>query len=138
MLTGARDFEMDADIGASDPTITGGSNDVCNESYCAGFKYIICYGPIPSERVFQNPTISARYNGSIREFRLDECYTWDTGCGQKAADAYCYEETKYAKAFYWVLDASPSLDKTVTIGIYEICDPSTGWKCYGFQMIICK
>jgi hypothetical protein len=138
LYTGARDFEADPNIGASDPTMVSSNNQVCNENHCTGFKYIICYGPIPSERVFPNPKISARSNGVLREFRLDECYNWDTGCGKQAADAYCYEETKYSKASYWAFDAEPSRVETLTIGTYEICDPADGWECYGFQMIVCQ
>jgi hypothetical protein len=140
ILTGAREFEIDPNIGASGPTVVSGTNpnQVCSQSYCAGFKYIICYGPIPNAMVFQNPSISATYNGSLQTFRLDECYTWDTGCGKKAADTYCYDETKYTKSSYYVLDAAPSNYDTLTIGTNEICDPADGWTCYGFQMIVCK
>jgi hypothetical protein len=138
IYTGARDFEQDPNIGASQPTMVSGTNQVCNQDYCNGFKYIICYGPIPSDRVFANPTISGKTDGVLHEYRLDECYNWDTGCGKRAADAYCYEETAYTNAFYWALDAEPSDAETLTIGTYEVCDPTSGWKCYGFQMIVCK
>jgi hypothetical protein len=140
--TGALDFAVAPNIGASDPTMVSGNNQVCDQSGCAGFKYITCYGRIPSDRIFPNPTISAISDGSLRKFRLDECYTWDTGCGKRAANAYCHEDPVarsrgFSKSSYYVLDAEPSNDDTLTIGTYEICDVND-YQCYGFQMIICQ
>jgi hypothetical protein len=134
--TGALDFAADPNIGSSEPTMVSSNNQVCDQSTCTGFKYITCYGRIPSNRIFANPTISAISNGSLREYRLDECYNWDTGCGKRAANAFCREKD-FSKSFYYVLDAEPSSVDTLTIGTYEICDVND-YQCYGFQMIICQ
>ena len=135
--TGASAFEADPNIGASSPTIVMSTNQVCDQSNCTGFTYITCYGKIPANRVFANPKIPAQLeDGSIREFRLDECYNWDTGCGRQAANAFCTEEG-FVRSFYYVRDASPSSVDTLTIGTYEVCDVN-GYDCYGFQMIICQ
>jgi hypothetical protein len=140
--TGALDFAADPNIGASTPTMVSSNNQVCDQSGCTGFKYITCYGSIPSDRIFANPTISAMSNGSLRVFRLDECYNWDTGCGKRAANAYCRENPVarsrgFSKSSYYALDAEPSSVDTLTIGTYEICDVND-YQCYGFQMIICQ
>jgi hypothetical protein len=131
--TGALEFAADPNIGASEPTMVSGSGKVCDQSNCTGFQYITCYGKIPSNRVFANPTIS---DGSLREFRLDECYNWDTGCGKRAANAFCSQK-EFSKSFYYVLDAEPSSVDTLTIGTHEICGVND-YQCYGFQMIICQ
>ena len=140
--TGALDFAADPNIGASEPTMVSSNNQVCNQSNCTGFKYITCYGKIPWQRVFANPTVKARWNGSLQEFRLDECFNWDTGCGKRAANAFCSEDPVarsrgFSKSTYYVLDAEPSSVDTLSIGSYEICDVND-YSCYGFQMIICQ
>lgn len=126
--TGASDFAADPNIGATTPTMVSSSNRVCDQSGCTGFKYITCYGKIPSEQVYANP--------AWNDYRLDACYTWDTGCGRKAANAFCSEEG-FSKSFYYIFDAEPSARDTLTIGTNEICDANE-YDCYGFQMIICK
>lgn len=128
MWTGAVDFAADPNIGATEPTMLIGSKQVCDQSFCTGFKYITCYGKIPSSRIFDNPT----WNG----YRLDECYTWDTGCGKRAADTFCSAKG-YKKSFYYKIDSTPSLADTLTIGTNQICDVND-WDCYGFQKIICQ
>ncbi len=40
--TRAKSFEIDHDIGQGSPTYTIGSEQVCDESFCDGFKYIEC------------------------------------------------------------------------------------------------
>jgi hypothetical protein len=126
--TGARDFEADPNIGASEATMVSSSNQVCDQSTCTGFKYITCYGKIPSSRVFANPAL----NG----YRLDECFTWDTGCGRRAASAFCGEKG-FVKSFYYVRDTEPSSVDTLTIGTNQVCD-TDDYDCYGFQMIVCQ
>jgi hypothetical protein len=135
--TGALDFAAAPNIGSSEPTMVSSNNQVCDQSNCTGFQYITCYGKIPSNRIFANPTISGITDGVLTEYRLDECYNWDTGCGKRAADAYCHEEEGFSKSFYYALDAEPSSSETLTIGTYEICDPND-YQCKGFQMIICQ
>lgn len=123
--TGARDFEADPNIGRSGPTRLSGSNQVCNQSFCTGFKFITCFGPIPSDRIFVNPI----WNGD----RLDVCLTWATNCGKPVADAYCRKKG-FSNSFYSVADAKPGYARTRLIGTNQICDQN----CVGFQMIVCQ
>ena len=125
---GARSFAQDPDIGASEPTTISGSDEVCNQSICDGFKYITCYGRIPEDMTYENP--------SLNGYRLDECYYWDTGCGKMAANAYCREEG-YSKSLYYRLDAEPGYADTLTIGTNEVCNVNE-YNCRGFQLIICQ
>ena len=126
--TAALDFAVEPNIGALEPTIVSGSNQVCNKNTCDGFKYITCYGEIPSNRIFANPVWNRH--------RLDECFTWDTGCGKPAADAFCTEKG-FSRSFYYYLDVEPSSVNTLTIGTNQICNVND-YYCRGFQMIICQ
>jgi hypothetical protein len=132
--TGALDFAAAPNIGAQEPTMVSSTNQVCDQSTCTGFSYITCYGKISYERVFANP----KWNN----LRLDECYTWDTGCGKRAADAFCRLDPEaqrhgYTKSFYYVVDPGPSSSDTISIGTGEVCGVND-YECYGFQMIICQ
>jgi len=40
--TGAESWEIDPDIGLRSPTYVIGSGQICNQSFCDGFKYIVC------------------------------------------------------------------------------------------------
>ena len=125
-FTGARDFEADPNIGRSEPTRVSGTNQVCNQSNCTGFKYITCYGSIPHERVFANPV--------WKDFRLDACLSWGNECGKPAADAFC-RENGFSESFYFVLDPERGYAHTRLIGTDQICDKDF---CVGFQMIVCQ
>lgn len=125
-FTGARDFEADPNIGHSEPTRVSGTNQVCNQSFCTGFKFITCYGRIPRKRVFANPV--------WKGYRLDSCLTWGTDCGKPAADAYC-RSNGFSSSFYFVLDAEPGYAHTRLIGTDQICDQNF---CVGFQGITCQ
>jgi hypothetical protein len=125
-FTGARDFAADPNIGRSEPTRVSGTNQVCNQSFCTGFRFITCYGPIPHERVFANPTWN--------EYRLDACLRWGAECGKPAADAFCRKKG-FSESFYSVLDPERGRSHTRLIGTNQICDKDI---CVGFQMIICK
>lgn len=125
-FTGARDFEPDPNIGRSEPTRVSGTNQVCNQPFCTGFKAITCYGPIPSNRVFANP--------AWREHRLDVCLTWGNNCGKPAADVFC-QKSGFSSSFYAVADAKPGYSSTRLIGTDQICDKNF---CTGFQMIVCQ
>ena len=127
--TAALDFAADPNIGATEPTMVISGRQVCDQSNCTGFQYITCYGKIPENRIYKNPA----WNGN----RLDACYYWDTGCGRKAADAYCrqYEPAKgFTKSYFYALDAESSNVDTITIGTNEVCDEG----CKGFQIIVCQ
>jgi len=125
-FTGARDFAADPNIGSSEPTRISGTNEICNKNYCTGFKYITCYGPVPSERIFANPV--------WKKYRLDACLKWGSECGKPAADEYCKKQG-FSDSFYSVLDLERGNSKTRLIGTDEICDKNF---CVGFQMIVCQ
>jgi hypothetical protein len=122
-FTGARNFEADPNVGRSR---ISGTNQVCNESFCTGFKFISCYGPISQERIFANPV--------WKEHRLDSCLSWGTDCGKPAADAFCRNQG-FLGSFYFVLDAERGRSHTRLIGTDQICDKDF---CVGFQVIVCQ
>jgi hypothetical protein len=130
--TAALEFAAAPNIGASEPTMVISGRKVCDQSTCTGFKYITCYGQIPLSRIYKNP----EWQGE----RLDACFTWDTGCGRRAANAYCRAkdpEKGFTKSFFYTLDAQPGDVDTLTIGTNEICDANRN-NCTGFQLIICQ
>jgi hypothetical protein len=129
LFTGARDFEADPNIGRSEQTLLSGSNQVCNQSFCTGFKFITCYGRIPWKRTRQNPV--------WKGYRLDLCLTWGTNCGKPAADAYCRNQG-FSDSFYYVADSDQSLTNTRLIGTDQICDKNFWNRCRGFGMIVCQ
>lgn len=114
-------------VGRSQPTRLIGSDQVCSgEDFCTAFAYITCTGPIPHERVFQNP--------AWKDHRLDVCLRWAEDCGKPAADAYCRHQG-FAESFHSTVDADPGPGKTRVISSDQICD---GPYCRGFQQIICR
>jgi hypothetical protein len=125
--TGARDFAPAPGIGR---TRVSGNNQLCTGSFCVGFAHITCFGSIPAERVFANPTVR---HGS-RVLRLDWCATWGTNCGKTAADAFCLTHG-FTQSFYWVKDAVPGNGPTFVPNPPQVCKGSF---CTGFQMIICE
>jgi hypothetical protein len=131
--TGAAAFEQDPDVGASTPTITGRSFEVCNQSFCDGFKYITCYGQIWNDRVYNNP----KWNGKL----LDSCYVGNKYCsGKKAADAYCRQYQPYkefTKSFYYLVSPELSDYDTSTIGDGEVYDHNK-YDLQQFILIICQ
>ena len=131
--TGAAAFAQDPDVGASTPTITGRTFEVCNQSYCDGFKYITCYGRIRYDRVYNNP----EWNGK----RLDVCYVGDDYCsGKKVADAYCRQHEPwqgFTKSFYYLISPELSDTDTSTIGDNKVYD-HTQYDLRQFIMIMCQ
>ena len=131
--TGAADFAQDPDVGASTPTITGRTFEVCNQSFCDGFKYITCYGRIWHDRVYNNP----EWNGK----RLDVCYVGDDWCsGKKVADAYCRQydpRLGFTKSFYYLISPELSDYDTSTIGDNKVYDHNE-YDLRQFIMIICQ
>jgi hypothetical protein len=125
-FTGAAAFEADPKIGRTERTRVSGTNQVCNEESCTGFKFITCRGRISATRVYANPT--------WKGYRLDVCLKWGTECGKPAADAFCRTE-RSPDSFYFVVDADAGGSRTRVIGTDQICDKDF---CRGFQMIICQ
>lgn len=121
--TGASRFAAESGVGR---TRVSGTNQICSGSFCTGFKYITCYGPVPTQRVFQNP--------EWKGYRLDMCLNWGTNCGKPAADAFCRSEG-FTESTYSVPDPEPGRGSTCLIGTSQICDQKF---CVGFQMITCR
>ncbi len=121
-FSSAGDFAPDPGIGH---TRVSGTNQVCDGSFCTGFRFITCIGAIPADRVFANPVWKGH--------RLDNCLTWGTNCGKPAADAFCRSEG-LADSIYSVVDPEPGRSSTRLIGTDQICDQDF---CVGFQMITC-
>jgi len=130
--TGAADFAAAPNIGASEPTITAASYKVCDQSGCTGFTYITCYGKISAERVYANP--------AWKGYRLDVCYSGDSNCGKKAADAYCRRKDPdrgFTSSFYHLVEPVRSDSDTITIGDGTVYDHSE-YDLRNFVMIICQ
>jgi hypothetical protein len=123
-FSGASAFAADPGVGH---TRVSGTNQVCDGSFCTGFKFITCTGPLPShEQNFTQPRWI--------EDRLDWCLTWGTDCGKPAADAFCRSQG-FTDSFFSVADPEPGRSSTRLIGTDQICDQNF---CVGFQMIICQ
>ena len=121
--TGATTFTSEPGVGK---TRVSGTNQICNGKGCTGFKTITCYGHIPVERVFANP--------SLKGNRLDLCLTWAKDCGKPAADAFCRSKN-LGPSIASVLDPERGRSETRLIGSNQVC---TGKGCVGFQMITCE
>lgn len=99
--TNATAFDQDADIGDASPTRVISTGQICDAPDCDGFAFIKCEKvivllppkkiPLPVPPPPLPPAAMAKdfmkpkYNG----VRLDFCFAGDSGCGQKAADAFC-------------------------------------------------
>ena len=131
LWTGARDFAADPNIGSSQPTIISASNEVCNQSFCTGFKYITCYGRIKYNRIFTPPAWQGH--------RLDVCLHGDSECGKPAADAFCRQQEfqEFDESFYYLVDPVRSDLDTITIGDGKVYDKNK-YLLYAFYMIICR
>ena len=116
-FSSASNFAADPGVGH---TRVSGTNQVCNGSFCTGFKFITCTGPVPQGQVFANPV----WNG----YRLDVCLTWAAKCGKPAADKFC-QSNGFTEAIASVPDAERGRSPTRLIGTNQICNQS----CVGFQ-----
>jgi len=66
--------------------------------------------------------------------RLDYCFAWQDGCGQKAADAFC-EKMGFANASdFTIAQGIGANSPTRTIGDGSVCDNNG---CDGFMSITC-
>ena len=138
------------DIGASAPTKLIATGEVCDQSYCDGFASITCAPaelpavvepPIPeppaaeaaaptdvpvvakaADEMFKNPM----HEG----VRLNWCLNGQSGCGKKAAEAWCVQQGfSTAKDFKYVSGIKP----TIQIGTGE----TTKKGAKGFSRITC-
>jgi hypothetical protein len=125
-------FERAHNIGATTPTKTIGSNQVCNKSFCDGFQSISCVQGYKEIVNFPNPT----WHGK----RLDWCLGWNKACGRAAAQEFCYRHAKLSQfgskvAGYWKDHNIGATTPTKTIGTNQVCNKSF---CDGFTGIVCK
>ena len=125
----AIDSKQALDIGASTPTRLIATREICDQSYCDGFTSITCAtvaAPLPvpppaqieatetpstpeappveeaADETFKNPMLNA--------VRLNWCFDGDSGCGKKAAEAWCaQQEFSTAKDFKYVSGIKPTI-----------------------------
>jgi hypothetical protein len=128
----AIDSKQAPDIGASTPTRLIATREICDQSYCDGFTSITCAtvaAPLPApppapikatetpstpeappveetaDEMFRNPMLN--------DVRLNWCFDGDSGCGKKAAEAWCaQQEFRTAKDFKYV----SGIKSTIQIG----------------------
>lgn len=102
--TKAVDFDQDPDIGDASPTRVISTGQVCDAPDCDGFTHIKCektlvYLPPKKPIPLPLPPPPLPPAAMAKEFskpkldgvRLDFCFAGNSGCGQKAADAFCDE-----------------------------------------------
>ena len=137
---GASVYAKANDIGGDTPTRTLGSNQVCDDDTCDGFKYITCENtdsaddgtdeppaPVFVKKDFVKPALNGQ--------RIHYCFKPGGGCGKKAADAFCdiqgYDEAIAFQQSNVLLGAkAPRF-----IGTGQICN---GLECVGFKGITCR
>jgi hypothetical protein len=118
------------DIGASAPTKLIATGEVCDQSYCDGFSSITCAPadlpvvatpttpeapaaeaavPAPAPQVAE--TASEMFKNPMHEgSRLNWCFDGDSGCGKKAAEAWCTKQGfSTAKDFKYVSAIKPTI-----------------------------
>ncbi len=152
----AYDHSVDAkqapDIGASSPTKLIATGEVCDQSYCDGFSSITCARvelptsppPVatePAEAVTPTPTpapapvvaktADEMFKNPMHEgIRLNWCLNGQSGCGKKAAEAWCVQQGfSTAKDFKYVSGVKP----TIQIGTGE----TTKKGAKGFSRVTC-
>jgi hypothetical protein len=122
---GAVSFSEATDIGATTPTRLFGTGAVCDQAFCDGFSQITCSRP--NAQTFNNPMQGSN--------RLDWCYSWGTGCGAVAANAWCKAHGfSSASAFSEAVDIGAS-SPTRLISTGAVCDQGF---CDGFAAITCQ
>ncbi len=122
------------DIGASSPTKLIATGEVCDQSYCDGFTSITCAtadlpAEPPAEAQPAMPETSAAVEEATtpapvtaetkseffkspthEEVRLNWCFDGNSGCGKKAAEAWCAQQGfSSAKDFKYVSGIKPTI-----------------------------
>ena len=136
------------DIGASAPTKLIATGEVCDQSYCDGFASITCVAvelpaspppaaaeateaeaPTPLPQVAK--TADEMFKNPMHEgVRLNWCLNGQSGCGKKAAEAWCVQQGfSTAKDFKYVSGVKP----TIQIGTGE----TTKKGAKGFSRVTC-
>jgi hypothetical protein len=136
------------DIGASAPTKLIATGEVCDQSYCDGFTSITCATvelppapppptpePVEAEAPVPPPQVAKiadeMFKNPMHEgVRLNWCLNGQSGCGKKAAEAWCVQQGfSTAKDFKYVSGVKP----TIQIGTGE----TTKKGAKGFSRVTC-
>ena len=138
------------DIGASAPTKLIATGEVCDQSYCDGFTSITCAtaelptapppttpespaadADVPAAAPVVAKTADEMVKNPMHEgVRLNWCLNGQSGCGKKAAEAWCVQQGfSAAKDFKYVSGIKP----TIQIGTGE----TTKKGAKGFSRITC-
>jgi hypothetical protein len=144
------DVKQAPDIGASAPTKLIATGEVCDQSYCDGFTSITCVtaelpaaaapttpeapaadAGVPAAAPVVAETASEMFKNPMHEgVRLNWCFSGQSGCGKKAAEAWCAQQGfSTAKDFKYVGGVKP----TIQIGNGETA--KKGAK--GFSRVTC-
>ena len=119
--------EQAPDIGAATPTKLIATGEVCDQSYCDGFTSISCATVVapPPEPVEASPetappvgaapavenTEETFKNPLFNNTRLNWCFDGNSGCGKKAAEAWCArQEFSTASNFKYVSGVKPTIE----------------------------
>jgi hypothetical protein len=140
------------DIGASAPTKLIATGEVCDQSYCDGFSSITCAkadlptspspattepaeagtpAPTPAPAPVVAKAADEMFKNPMHEgVRLNWCLNGQSGCGKKAAEAWCVQQGfSTAKDFKYVSGVKP----TIQIGTGE----TTKKGAKGFSRVTC-
>ena len=138
------------DIGASAPTKLIATGEVCDQSYCDGFASITCAtaelptapppttpespaadADVPAAAPVVAKTADEMFKNPMHEgVRLNWCLNGQSGCGKKAAEAWCVQQGfSTAKDFKYVSGVKP----TIQIGTGETSQKGAK----GFSRITC-
>lgn len=144
------DVKQAPDIGASAPTKLIATGEVCDQSYCDGFTSITCATvelptapppPTPEAPAADAgvpaaaPAVAATANEMFKNpmhegVRLNWCFSGQSGCGKKAAEAWCAQQGfATAQDFKYVSGVKP----TIQIGTGE----TTKKGAKGFSRVTC-
>ena len=122
------DSKPAVDIGAATPTKLIATGEVCDQAYCDGFASITCATadlpatppPAPEEPAADAPTplpqvaetASEMFKNPMHEgVRLNWCFSGTSGCGKKAAEAWCVQQGfSTAKDFKYVSGVKPTIE----------------------------
>lgn len=138
------------DIGASAPTKLIATGEVCDQSYCDGFTSVTCAtaelptapppttpeapaadADVPAAAPVVAKTADEMFKNPMHEgVRLNWCFDGQSGCGEKAAEAWCAQQGfSTAKDFKYVSGVKP----TIQIGSGE----TTKKGAKGFSRVTC-
>lgn len=118
----ATGFKIAKGAGLFTPTRTIGDGSVCDGATCDSFATITCYKPGAGD-VYIEP--------KVQGVRVDWCFAWQKGCGQKAADAFCQSKGYAAAAKFFKAE---SVGPTRVLSTGQLCDDT---KCDGFSSLQC-